>query len=124
MLDLGFCLFQDHIMMMMMMWLIQILIQFPHHARTLPCFCNSEMCSVCIVETFFQWQGFYAGHPKFSFFCLMYAYLLFVFACISLGDDAHYANFLGFHRLATLLPNFCQLSVPEAGVCGAYSESP
>ena len=43
---------------------------------------------------------------------------------ISLGDDADYANFLGFRGLVTLLPNFCQLSVPELGVCGGYSESP
>ena len=43
---------------------------------------------------------------------------------ISLGDDADYANFLGFRGLVTLLPNFCQLSVPEVGVCGVYSESP
>ena len=43
---------------------------------------------------------------------------------ISLGDDADYANFLGFRGLATLLPKFCQLSVPEAGVCGVYLESP
>ena len=40
---------------------------------------------------------------------------------ISLAD---YANFLGFRGLVTLLPNFCQLSVPEVGVCGVYSESP
>ena len=43
---------------------------------------------------------------------------------ISLGDDAGYANFLGFRGLVTLLPNFCQLSVPEVGVWGVYSESP
>ena len=43
---------------------------------------------------------------------------------ISLGDDTDYAKFLGFRGLATLLPNFCQLSVPGAGVCGVYSESP
>ena len=39
-------------------------------------------------------------------------------------DDADHANFLGFRGLVTLLPNFCQLSVPEVGVCGVYSESP
>ena len=43
---------------------------------------------------------------------------------ISLGDDAVPANFLGFRGLATLLPHFCQLSVPEVGVCGVYPESP
>ena len=47
------------------------------------------------------------------------------FPCnISLGDDAVPANFLGFRGLATLLPHFCQLSVPEVGVCGVYPESP
>ena len=43
---------------------------------------------------------------------------------ISLGDDAVPANFVGFRGLATLLPHFCQLSVPEVGVCGVYPESP
>ena len=43
---------------------------------------------------------------------------------ISLGDDGDHANFLGFRGLVTLLPNFCQLSVPEVGVWGVYSESP
>ena len=43
---------------------------------------------------------------------------------ISLGDDPVPSNFVGFRGLATLLPHFCQLSVPEVGVCGVYPESP
>ena len=43
---------------------------------------------------------------------------------ISLGDDAVPANFVGFRGFRTLLPHFCQLSVPEVGVCGVYPESP
>ena len=49
---------------------------------------------------------------------------LYIYTYISLGDDPVPANFLGFRGLATLLPHFCQLSVPEVGVCGAYPESP
>ena len=29
-----------------------------------------------------------------------------------------------FHRLVSLLPHLCPLSVPEGGLCGVYSESP
>ena len=43
---------------------------------------------------------------------------------ISLGDGTEPANFLGFRGSVPLLPHLCQLSVPEVGVCGAYSESP
>ena len=44
--------------------------------------------------------------------------------CIFLGDNGIPSNFVGFRGLATLLPHFCQLSVPEVGVCGVYPESP
>ena len=40
------------------------------------------------------------------------------------GDVDNCANSVGFRGLLPLLPNFCQLSVPEMGVCGVYSESP
>ena len=43
---------------------------------------------------------------------------------ISLGDVAECANSVGFQELVPLLPDFCQLSVPEVGVCWVYSESP
>ena len=47
-----------------------------------------------------------------------------VLVCISLGDVGEYANFVGFRGLVPLFPHLCQLSVPEVGVCGVYSESP
>ena len=47
-----------------------------------------------------------------------------MYSPISLGDVEEYANFVGFRGLVPLLPHFCQLSVPEVGVCGVYSESP
>ena len=60
-----------------------------------------------------HWQTEHTGHVSAT-----------VGVSISLGDDAVPANFLGFRGLATLLPHFCQLSVPEVGVCGVYPESP
>ena len=69
----------------------------------------------------FGLQGtFFFLHSKTS----MSLCLLCIPHGISLGDDADPSNFLGFCGLATLLPHFCQLSVPEVGVCGVYPESP
>ena len=55
---------------------------------------------------------------------LHYNIYIYIYIYISLGDDPVPSNFVGFHGLATLLPHFCQLSVPEVGVCGVYPESP
>ena len=43
---------------------------------------------------------------------------------ISLGNIRNCANSVGFRGSVPLFPDFCQLSVPEVGVCGVYSESP
>ena len=43
---------------------------------------------------------------------------------ISLGDVRNPANFVGFRGPVPLFPHLRQLSVPEVGVCGVYSESP
>ena len=45
-------------------------------------------------------------------------------ATISLGDVRNPANFVGFRGPVPLFPHLRQLSVPEVGVCGVYSESP
>ena len=39
---------------------------------------------------------------------------------ISLGLVVYCANSVDFQGLVPLLPEFCQLSVPEVGVCGVY----
>ena len=44
-------------------------------------------------------------------------------AYISLRDVENCANSVGFRESVPLLPYLCPLSVPDVGVCGAYSES-